>query len=272
MNYEKTYLRYPVLPIYGNRIHVVTRYGSIMPSIPVDLERYLRIGQNYNFTTNGYAPNPGTEFAAQFFGFGLNPQFGRVMLFKKMTVNDKGKPDKNGKFHLEGPFEYPSRSLSVTGRSTNNSTTKFVVTTATTATTAKKKDSPKKEGKVKLKVKPLSKKNKKLQKKEVKEAIELMGDDEFKKNCMNLRKILIEKNELIKERDKLKEKVKKNKWNKFRNSDRTWEIFDTKEKKRLKVVENKIIVLEKQIESISKQCEKYPEFNEMIKEIKDSTK
>ena len=256
MNYEKTYLRYPVLPIYGNRIHVVTRYGSIMPSIPVDLERYLRIGQNYNFTTNGYAPNPGTEFAAQFFGFGLNPQFGRVMLFKKMTVNDKGKPDKNGKFHLEGPFEYPSRSLSVTGRSTNNSTTKFVVTNATTATTAKKKDSPKKEGKVKLKVKPLSKKKiKTKQKKEVKEAIELMGDDEFKKNCMNMKDLIIERN-------KLRKVVKKNQ---FRNFDLTPTFFNTKEKKRLNVIN-------KQIESISKQCEKYPEFNEMIKEIKDSTK
>ena len=88
MDYEKTYLSVPVIPIYGNRINIVTRHGSIMPSIPVDLERYLRIGQNYNFTTNGYAPNPGTEFAAQFFGFSLNPQFGRVMLFKKMSVND----------------------------------------------------------------------------------------------------------------------------------------------------------------------------------------
>lgn len=253
MNYEKTYLSVPVIPIYGNRINIVTRHGSIMPSIPVDLERYLRIGQNYNFTTNGYAPNPGTEFAAKFFGFGLNPQFGRVMLFKKMTVNDKGKPDKNGKFHLEGPFEYPSRSLSVTGRSTNNSTTKYVVTKATTA---KKKDSPQKEGKVKLKVKPLSKKEiKTKQKEEVKEAIELMGDDEFKKNCMNLKNLIIERN-------KLRKVVKKNR---LRNSDYTFAFLDTKEKKRLKVIN-------KQIESISKQCEKYPEFNEMIKEIEDSTK
>ena len=263
MNYEKTYLRYPVLPISGNRIHIVTKYGSLMPSIPVDLERYLRIGQNYNFTTNGYAPNPGTEFAAQFFGFGLNPQFGRVMLFKKMTVNYKGKPDKNGKFHLEGPFEYPSRSLSVTGRSTNNSTTKFVVKKETKKET-KKEDSPKKEGKVKLKVKPLSKKLKKIQKKEVKEAIELMGDSDFKKNCMNLRKIIIERNELISERDKLEKQVNKHNIRNF--------FIDTKEKKKLKDVESMINVLEKQIESISKECERYPEFNKMIKEIKESTK
>ena len=48
MDYEKTYLSVPVIPIYGNRINIVTRHGSIMPSIPVDLERYLRIGKNYN--------------------------------------------------------------------------------------------------------------------------------------------------------------------------------------------------------------------------------
>jgi hypothetical protein len=119
-----SYIRIPV-----KNVNLYTQYGSIMPVIPVNLERNLRIGINYNFRTNGYAPRPGTTFAAKFNGFGYNAQYGRVMLFKNMTVNDEGKPDKDGKFHLEGPFEYPSRLLSIVGKSNNNSTSKFLILT-----------------------------------------------------------------------------------------------------------------------------------------------
>ena len=128
MSYEKTYLSIPVIPIDGRGVNIYTQYGSIMPRIPVNLERFLRIGINYDFRTNGYAPKPGTEFAAKFDGFGINSEHGRVMRFKMMTVNEQGKPDKDGKFHLEGPFEYPSRLLNVSGYSKNSSTTKFTKT------------------------------------------------------------------------------------------------------------------------------------------------
>jgi hypothetical protein len=82
---------------YRNRYRVHVPRLVMFTKLKIHLtSKDLRTGQRYKFVYNQHNSNPIVTFKAEFVDTALDPKYGHVIIFKKMTRNNKGEPDENG--------------------------------------------------------------------------------------------------------------------------------------------------------------------------------